>query len=330
MHFVKYEDLRLEALNCLKVMGASIKYAHSEVGNFTDDKSCYEQNEIEFLPVPLDDAAIQLITAKWVLRVLGYKYGVQVSFAPKITVGKAGSGMHIHMKLLKDGKNVVFDENGEVSEISKKAIAGIMELAPSLTAFGNCVPTSYLRLEPNQEAPTKICWGERNRSALVRVPLGWSKNAVEMFKIANEGLEPSNVNTSQKPTFEFRVPDGSADIYLLISALAVAVREGLSNPNALQIADKFKIEGNIFREEYKDVADKLPNLPTSCVESSKKLQEQKAIYTKNNVFPSEVIDYQIKKLQAFNDENLSQKIQTTLEPEKTKIINDLVNKFINC
>lgn len=234
------------------------------------------------------------------------------------------------MKLLKDGKNVVFDENGEVSEISKKAIAGIMELAPSLTAFGNCVPTSYLRLEPNQEAPTKICWGERNRSALVRVPLGWSKNAVEMFKIANEGLEPSNVNTSQKPTFEFRVPDGSADIYLLISALAVAVREGLSNPNALQIADKFKIEGNIFREEYKDVADKLPNLPTSCVESSKKLQEQKAIYTKNNVFPSEVIDYQIKKLQAFNDENLSQKIQTTLEPEKTKIINDLVNKFINC
>jgi glutamine synthetase len=138
------------------------------------------------------------------------------------------------------------------------------------------------------------------------------------------------VNTSQKPTFEFRVPDGSADIYLLISALAVAVREGLSNPNALQIADKFKIEGNIFREEYKDVADKLPNLPTSCVESSKKLQEQKVIYTKNNVFPSEVIDYQIKKLQAFNDENLSQKIQTTLEPEKTKIINDLVNKFINC
>ena len=330
MPFVKYEDLRLEALNCLKVMGASIKYAHSEVGNFTDDKYCYEQNEIEFLPVALDDAAIQLITAKWVLRVLGYKYGVQVSFAPKITVGKAGSGMHIHMKLLKDGKNVVFDENGEVSEISKKAIAGIMELAPSLTAFGNCVPTSYLRLEPNQEAPTKICWGERNRSALVRVPLGWSKNAVEMFKIANEGLEPSNVNTSQKPTFEFRVPDGSADIYLLISALAVAVREGLSNPNALQIADKFKIEGNIFREEYKDVADKLPNLPTSCVESSKKLQEQKAIYTKNNVFPSEVIDYQIKKLQAFNDENLSQKIQTTLEPEKTKIINDLVNKFINC
>lgn len=60
------------------------------------------------------------------------------------------------------------------------------------------------------------------------------------------------------------------------------------------------------------------------------MQEQKAIYTKNNVFPSEVIDYQIKKLQAFNDENLSQKIQATLEPEKTKLIKDLVNKFINC
>lgn len=125
MPFVKYEDLRLEALNCLKVMGASIKYAHSEVGNFSDDKYCYEQNEIEFLPVALDDAAIQLITAKWVLRVLGYKYGVQVSFAPKITVGKAGSGMHIHMKLLKDGKNVVFNENGEISEISKKLLLAL-------------------------------------------------------------------------------------------------------------------------------------------------------------------------------------------------------------
>ena len=80
--------------------------------------------------------------------------------------------MHIHMKLLKDGKNVVFDENGEVSEISK-SYAGIMELAPSLTAFGNCV-SSYLRLEPNQKLLLKFV-GERNRSALVRVPLGWSK-----------------------------------------------------------------------------------------------------------------------------------------------------------
>jgi len=70
--------------------------------------------------VALDDAAIQLITAKWVLRVLGYKYGVQVSFAPKITVGKAGSGMHIHMKLLKDGKNVGFDETVKLVKLVKK------------------------------------------------------------------------------------------------------------------------------------------------------------------------------------------------------------------
>ena len=328
--FVRFENLRREALNCLKIMGASIKYAHSEVGNFSDDTYSYEQNEIEFQPVALEDAAIQLIIAKWVLRVLGYKYGVQVSFAPKITVGKAGSGMHIHMKLLKNGENVVFNQNGEVSDISKRAIAGIMELAPSLTAFGNCVPTSYLRLEPNQEAPTKICWGERNRSALVRVPLGWSKNAVEMFKNTNYGKDPEKVNISQKPTFEFRVPDGSADIYLLIAGLTVAVREGLNNPNALDIADKYKIEGNIFKEEYKDIAKKLPNLPTSCVESSKRLKEQKDIYNKFDVFPAKVIEHQISKLESYNDENLSQKIADTPEPERTKMIKQLVYKYIDC
>lgn len=62
---MKFENLRREALNCLKIMGASIKYAHSEVGNFSDDTYSYEQNEIEFQPVALEDAAIQLIIAKW-------------------------------------------------------------------------------------------------------------------------------------------------------------------------------------------------------------------------------------------------------------------------
>ncbi len=65
-------------------------------------------------------------------------------------------------------------ENGELSNVAKKAIAGLLELAPSITAFGNLNPMSYFRLVPHQEAPTNICWGDRNRSVLVRVPLGWT------------------------------------------------------------------------------------------------------------------------------------------------------------
>lgn len=79
-----------------------------------------------------------------------------MTFAPKITVGKVGSGMHIHMRILQNGVNQVL-ENGELSETARRAIAGLMELAPSITAFGNTNPSSYLRLVPNQEAPTSVC-----------------------------------------------------------------------------------------------------------------------------------------------------------------------------
>jgi len=123
------------------------------------------------------------MVAKWILRTLAHKYGVTVTFAPKITVGKAGSGLHIHTRLMKAGQNMMVDKNG-LSDIAKKAIAGYLTLAPSLTSFGNINPTSYFRLVPHQEAPTNICWGDRNRSVLVRVPLGWSQKR-DMLHQAN-------------------------------------------------------------------------------------------------------------------------------------------------
>jgi glutamine synthetase len=161
--FAKFEDLRVEALELCAKAGCKIKYGHSEVGSFTKDGEDFEQHEIEFLPVEIDEAVDQLIIAKWILRMLGYEYGAEVSFAPKITVGKAGSGMHIHMMLEKDEKNLMV-ENGKLSDVAKMMIAGILDLSKSLTAFGNTIPTSYLRLVPHQEAPTNICWGDRNRS----------------------------------------------------------------------------------------------------------------------------------------------------------------------
>jgi len=114
---------------------------------------------------------------------LGYEYGVNISFAPKITVGKAGSGLHIHMQVEKDGENLMADKQG-LTDIAKKVIAGILDLSRPLTAFGNTIPTSYLRLVPQMEAPTSICWGKQNRSALVRIPLGWIADT-SMIKNAN-------------------------------------------------------------------------------------------------------------------------------------------------
>ena len=137
--------------------GGQIKYGHSEVGNFCLDGKNYEQNEIEFLPVDVEQAADQLMIAKWVIRNLGYELGYDVTFAPKITTGKAGSGLHIHMRMIKDGKNQMLS-GGVLSESARKMIAGMMDLAPAITAFGNKNPTSYFRLVPHQEAPTNLCW----------------------------------------------------------------------------------------------------------------------------------------------------------------------------
>ncbi|MBQ5572464.1 MAG: glutamine synthetase, partial [Bacteroidales bacterium] len=167
--FANYEFIRKEAMHLIAQCGGKIKYGHSEVGNFTDGDFYYEQQEIEFLPFEAESAVEQLIIAKWILRKLCSDYGVNLSFAPKITVGKAGSGLHIHMMLSKNGKNMMVD-NGVLSDDARKMIAGILDLADALTAFGNTIPTSYLRLVPHQEAPTNICWGDRNRSVLVRVP----------------------------------------------------------------------------------------------------------------------------------------------------------------
>lgn len=304
--FCKWEQLRCEAMEAIAQAGGSIKYGHSEVGYIPGEEYDMEQNEIEFIPTILEDAADQMVIAKWVLRMIGYKYGVNISFAPKIVVGHAGSGLHVHTKLSKDGKNMMVDGNG-LSDIAKKAIAGYLETASSLTAFGNTIPLSFLRLIPHQEAPTNICWGDRNRSVLIRVPLGWM-GANNMINDANPQEKEKYVALDSNQTVEFRCPDGSADIYLLMAGLAVAARHGLQMKDALELAKKSYVDVNIFSHEHKGIRDSLPQLPSSCWESAENLIRDRAIYEKYDVFPSVAIDGIAKKLKSYNDRDLSEKI----------------------
>lgn len=321
--FCKWANLRTEAMRAIAQTGGQIKYGHSEVGNFTIGHLQYEQNEIEFLPVSIEDAADQLVIAKWILRTLAYQYGVDLTFAPKITTGKAGSGLHIHTRLMKDGKNM-YIKNGQLTDSAKKAIAGILEVAPSLTAFGNTNPTSYFRLVPHQEAPTNICWGDRNRSVLVRVPLGWTQGANEMIVDANPQEQAGDIDLSIKQTIEFRCPDGSADLYLLLASLAVAARHGFEMKDALQYAEDRYVNVNIFDEAHKNIAERLSHLPCSCSESAEYLRKQRDIYEAGGVFSSSLIDGLIQKLSAYNDKNLRQEIEH--DPEK---IQALVEKYIH-
>ncbi|MBQ7984936.1 MAG: glutamine synthetase [Bacteroidales bacterium] len=314
--FTKYEQFRCQAMDMMAQCGCIIKYAHSEVGNFTQDGLNYEQNEIEFLPVPVEQAADQLMIGKWVLRSLAYEYGLNVTFAPKITVGEAGSGMHIHTRVVKDGKNM-YVEDGKLSSTAKKVIAGIMTLAPSLTAFGNYNPTSYFRLVPHQEAPTSVCWGDRNRSAMVRVPLGWTSER-NMCKAANPLEDDKLPEMMNKQTVEFRCPDGSANVYLLMAGLVVAATLGMQTENWQQVAEQ------TYMTETTD-KDALQQLPDSCFASSLQLQKQREYYQQGNVFAPALIDGIIRDLQSYDDNGLRQKIKDS--PEEIK---KLVARYFYC
>lgn len=321
--FAKYNEFRVRCMAYIAQAGGQIKYGHSEVGNFTQNECIYEQNEIEFLPVRAEEAADQLMIAKWVIRNLAMEYGYQITFAPKITVGKAGSGLHIHMRIMKDGQNQMLQDS-VLSETARKAIAGMMELAPSITAFGNTNPTSYFRLVPHQEAPTNICWGDRNRSVLVRVPLGWSAKT-DMCALANPLEKPAHYDTSQKQTVEMRSPDGSADIYQLLAGLAVACRHGFEMPDALEVAEKTYVNVNIHKEENADKLKSLAQLPDSCAASADCLQTQRAVFEQYNVFSPAMIDGIIRKLRSYNDATLRRDIQ-----DKPEEMEKLVGKYFYC
>lgn len=294
--FCKYGDFRVEAMRLITAAGGCVKYGHSEVGNFTEDGVTYEQNEIEFSPVDIEDAADQLVIAKWIMWQLAYEYGVELTFAPKIADGKAGSGLHVHMKFTKDGRSVM-TEKGELTEICRKAIAGLMDLGTSLPAFGNPSPVSFRRLVPNQEAPTSLCWSFSNRSALVRVPLGWITDT-DMSAIANPDEKPEKYDFSSKQTFEWRASDGTADIYLLMASLCVAARHGFEMENALETADKTYVGlgVNIHSAANKSVRDSLQQLPPNCAGAAQQLHCDRDIYTAYGVFGDDIINYQIEYL----------------------------------
>jgi len=315
--FSKWCAVRREAMKLISEMGCNIKYGHAEVGNIIIDDIEMVQHEIEFLPMPVEDAADQLVLAKWVVREVAYKYEMEVSFAPKIIVGHAGSGLHIHTRLMNGEVNAMVDKDG-LSDTAKKLIAGLLKMAPSLTAFANTVPTSFLRLVPHQEAPTCICWGDRNRSVLVRVPLGWL-GVDDMIKDANpqeKGAVSVHQNTQ---TVELRSPDGSANVHQLLAGMTVATLYGLEGKDSLDFAAKTYVK--VDASTCKD----LDQLPASCFEAADKLLENRKIFENHGVFPPGMIDKLAKDLKAHEDKDLSQKLFGNADALK-----NLVHQYIHC
>ncbi len=311
--YTRSESLRKEALQLVASCGGRVKMGHAEQGSFITEDYIYEQHEIKFYPAPPEEAADQIVIAKWILRMLGKRYGVNVTFIPKITFGQPGNGLHVNFLLEKEGKNCLFDDD-QLNDITRKAIYGVLNIAGALCAFGNTIPISFLRLMPGQRVPLKICWGKGNRTALLRVPLG--------CRVREEDAE----SVKNYQTIEYRGSDGSANPYILFAALMVGIMNGMRNEVALERVPLLYVTENLFDEELDENKENyLENLPASCWDAAEKLEEQRFIFEEDDIFPPSLIDVTIQKLKSYEDQGLSE--QHTLYGDDQKI-NELIKEYL--
>ena len=309
--YMKTGEILNEMVHHIAQITGAVKYAHSEVGNIESMRSNLEeirgkhasQLEIEFLTTPIEEAADNLVLARWLVRNIAFKKGCVATFAPKLEEGVAGNGFHVHMELMKEGKDVMTDGEGSISSEARRMIGGLCQYADSLTAFGNMVSSAYLRLVPNQEAPTRICWSDLNRSAMIRVPLGWAGGENLARKINRQETEDVQDGAGRQ-TIELRSPDGSAMVYLLLAGITMAAEWGLSKGESLKLAEERYVTGNIFKNQ--ELLEQLPALPRSCVESSRILREKQQLYERDGVFPESIIEYVAQLLEAEGDEKMNQ------------------------
>ena len=308
--FFKYGKALSEMVRHISRITGAVKYAHAEVGfveSVRSDREMLkgrwaEQYEVEFNTRPIDQMADFSVLTRWIVRNVAYQHGLLATFLPKLEEGIAGNGFHVHVELMKDGRNVMGIGHGGLSDDARKLVGGLVRYASSLSAFGNTVSSAYLRLVPDQEAPTRICWSHSNRNALIRVPLAWGGDA----DLAGR-LNPQEVTPWEDPrgrqTVELRSADGSALPHLLMAGMTTAADWGLTRPEALQMAEDTRVEGNIFHDDA--LRARLARLPQSCVESAHLLQEQRDLYEGFGVFPASIVDYQVRLLEGEDDERLN-------------------------
>ncbi len=320
--YVKTSEVLNEMLRNITQLCGHVKYAHHEVGymDYVQSDSPElngkkaEQVEVEFLPMPIEEMADVLVLSRWIIRNVAYNYGMSATFVPKLENGHAGNGMHVHMMAKKDGKNVMVEANGELSEVAKTMIGGLCNYAPSITAFGNTVSASYLRLVPHQEAPTKVCWSAMNRSALIRVPLGWT-NVNNLASLVNPQQTEKAAPFDSKQTIELRSPDGSCNTHLLLASIATAIEWSFEHKaEALELAEASHVTVNIHDTNTDNLAD----LATSCAESAEILLKSRDLYERKGIFPAEVISNQAKMLQNENDSDLNRRLMALPDDDKLK------------
>jgi glutamine synthetase len=195
-------EMRNDTIAALEAVGIPIEYHHHEVGP--------SQHEIDMRYADALAMADYTITYRLVVKEVAAWHGYYATFMPKPLFGENGSGMHTHMSLFKNGRNQFFDAKDphHLSQTAKAFIAGLLVHAREMSAVLAQWVNSYKRLVPGFEAPVYVAWSQRNRSALIRIPL---------YKPGAE----------QATRAEIRCPDPACNPYLAFAALLHAGLEGI-------------------------------------------------------------------------------------------------------
>ena len=257
------QDLRAAMCTAIEAMMGvgKVEVQHHEVA------SCQSEIGVTFNTLVRKADEVQVL--KYAVHNVAHAFGKTATFMPKPIVGDNGSGMHVHMSIAKDGKNLFAgDEYAGLSELALFFIGGVIKHARALNAITNPATNSYKRLVPHYEAPIMLAYSARNRSASIRIPY---------------------VASPKGRRIEARFPDPAANPYLCFAALLMAGLDGIQNkihPGAA--ADK-----NLYDLPPEEEA-KIPTVAHNLEMALDALKADHEFLTKGGVFTKEMLDAYIE------------------------------------
>ena len=271
-HIAKPFDISYECRSemCMHMQdaGIEINYHHPEVAASGQFEIEPQLGEV----VHMADATMMI---KYIIHNTALKYGKAATFMPKPVWGEAGSGMHVHMILFKDGQPVFSDDEG-YAHLSKEAhwfMGGLLKHIHSLCAITNPSTNSFKRLIPGFEAPVTVGYATSNRSAVIRIP--------------------AYAKAPDKRRFELRNPDATCNPYFCYAAILMAGLDGIRNKIDPSANGWGPYDFNLYHLSDEEKA-KLQGLPTSLKEALDALEADHDYLTEGGVFPEELIKNFIK------------------------------------
>ncbi len=265
-------ECRSEMCLLMKDAGIEINYHHPEVAASGQFEIEPQLGEV----VHMADASMMI---KYIIHNTALKYGKSATFMPKPIYGEAGSGMHVHMLLLKDGEPIFSDDNG-YSHLSKTAhyfMGGLLKHIASLCALTNPSTNSFKRLVPGFEAPVTVGYATSNRSAVIRIP-AYAKSA-------------------HLRRFELRNPDATCNPYFCYAAILMAGLDGIKNKIDPHENGWGPYDVNLYTLPEEEKA-KLKGLPTSLDAALDALEADHDYLTEGGVFPEELLKNFVKAKRA--------------------------------